>query len=151
MSPIELLLYLVCLSLTVVAAWHSITLGKDINKFSQQLRQDSCRLLELRYREGAYHRLQSLQKFTEATVSTTTTTMRDVHRSIAKIPFGVLESIPAIGSTTKIVRETHDMISDVVYGSILGVNKVAGKFARDAMEPQERESASEDSSGNVSH
>lgn len=148
MSTIELLLYLGCLLLTAVALWHSVALGKEIKKFSRQLRQDSCKLLELRYREGAYHRLKSLQKITEATVSTTTTTVRDVHRSIANIPFGVLESIPAIGSTTKIVRETHDLISDVVYGSILGVNKVAGKFARDAMEPKAGESTCTDSSGN---
>jgi len=144
MVLIEVLLYLAGVVLTAVVAGRMMIFGKDIESFSRQLRQDSYKLLELRYREGAYHRLQSLQNMTETTVTATTSTIRDVHKSIADIPFDVLETIPVIGSTTKIVRETHDLISDVVYGSILGVNKVAGKFARDAMEPQGQASREND-------
>lgn len=131
---IEWLLYLSCTALLVVTAWQMVCLSGRTADFAQSLQQDTHKLLELRYRKEACQRLKSLQKMTESTVSVTTGTIRGVHKSIADIPFGVLEAIPVIGSTSKVVRKTHDLISDVVYGSILGANKVAGKFARDAMQ-----------------
>ena len=56
--------------------------------------------------------------------------MRTIHKGIAAIPFGILEAIPVTRHTTKVVRGTHDLISDAVYGSISIVNKTSGKVIR---------------------
>ena len=134
MGLLELILCVTGILLTFAAVWRVASLGVDVENFSREFRQDAARLLELRYREGAYRRLQAVQRITETAVDSGTTTVRGVHKSIAEIPFGVLESIPEARETAKIVRETHDMISDIVYSSILGVNKVVGEYTRKTLD-----------------
>jgi len=50
---------------------------------------------------------------------------RDVHRAIADIPFGVLDSMAATRAASGRVREVHDRTADGVYGAISAVNKAA--------------------------
>ena len=65
-------------------------------------------------------------------------TVRAVHRSIAAIPFGILESIPVTRDTTRVVRRVHDLISDGVYGGITATNKALHDVARGALNPAAR-------------
>jgi hypothetical protein len=74
--------------------------------------------------------LLEAQEKLEDTIDIATTTVRTIHKGIAAIPFGILEAIPATRHTTKVVRGTHDLISDVVYSSISIVNKTTGKVIR---------------------
>lgn len=70
------------------------------------------------------------QRLTEAVVSGGTQTVRTLHRGIAAIPFGILEAIPVTRDATRIVRASHDLISDAVYGSIQAVNRGVGHGLR---------------------
>lgn len=70
------------------------------------------------------------QEIMEGTIEGTTATVRAIHKGIASIPFGILEAIPVTRDTTKVVRGTHDLISDVVYSSISLANKTSGKVIR---------------------
>ena len=74
--------------------------------------------------------LLEAQEKLEDTIDTTTAIVRTLHKGIAAIPFGILEVIPVTRHTTKVVRGTHDLISDVVYSSISIVNKTSGKVIR---------------------
>ena len=74
--------------------------------------------------------LAQVQRISEAVMSGGTQTVRAIHRGIAAIPFGILESIPATRDTTRIVRASHDLISDAVYGTIGAVNRGVGASLR---------------------
>jgi hypothetical protein len=79
--------------------------------------------------EGQLQLLEA-QEILEDTIDTTTAIVRTLHKSIAAIPFGILEVIPITRHTTQVVRITHDIISDVVYSSISTANKTSGKIIR---------------------
>ena len=74
--------------------------------------------------------LAEAQRLTEAVVSGGTQTVRAIHRGIAAIPFGILEAIPATRDATRVVRLSHDLISEAVYGGIGLVNRGAGHGMR---------------------
>jgi hypothetical protein len=78
--------------------------------------------------------LLEAQEILEDTIDTTTSIVRTMHKSIAAIPFGILEVIPITRHTTQVVRITHDIISDVVYSSISIANKTSGKVIRKGIE-----------------
>ena len=84
--------------------------------------------------------LAAAQKVTEATVEGGNVTVRTVHKAIAAIPFGILESIPATRDTTRVVRRIHDAISDGIYGTISAANKAVHGAARNAVSPLQPES-----------
>ena len=128
---------LLCLSgalLTATTLWRVVSLHKDLQSFSRRLRQDAACLLELRHRKEAYRRLQSAQRATESVFDNSAMNVFCMHMSVAEIPFGFLESIPKISKPAKIIRKTHDLVTETAYRSILGVNRVAGRFARKAIE-----------------
>lgn len=70
------------------------------------------------------------QRLGEVVVSGGTQTVRAIHRGIAAIPFGILEAIPATRDATRIVRASHDLISDAVYGGVDAVNRGVGRGLR---------------------
>jgi hypothetical protein len=74
--------------------------------------------------------LLEAQEILEDTIDITTATVRSIHKGIAAIPFSILEAIPVTRDTTRVVRGTHDLISDVVYSSISFANKTSGKVIR---------------------
>ena len=49
------------------------------------------------------------------------------HRSAAKKPFQVLESITPIAAPTKVVRSVHDGVLSLTYGSIHAINQATEK------------------------
>lgn len=82
----------------------------------------------------AEQQLAQAQQISESAVALGTGVVRGVHRGIAAIPFGILEAIPATRDTTRIVRRTHDLISDAVYGSIGAVNRGVGVKLREGLQ-----------------
>ena len=84
----------------------------------------------------AEQQLAEVQRLSEAAVSGGTQTVRAIHRGIAAIPFGILESIPATRDTTRLVRKSHDLISDAVYGSIGAVNRGVGAKLREGLKAE---------------
>lgn len=82
----------------------------------------------------AEQRLAQAQQISESAVALGTGVVRGVHRGIAAIPFGILEAIPATRDTTRIVRRTHDLISEAVYGSIGAVNRGVGATLREGLQ-----------------
>lgn len=72
------------------------------------------------------------QALAENVVEGGTATVRSVHKSIANIPFTILEGIPATRDTTRVVRRIHDVVADGVYGGISIGNKVLHEVARSA-------------------
>lgn len=77
--------------------------------------------------------LADAQRLTEAVVSGGTQTVRAIHRGIAAIPFGILDAIPATRQASRVVRLSHDLISDAVYGGIGMVNRGVGHGLRAGM------------------
>lgn len=78
----------------------------------------------------AERQLSDAQRLSEAAVSGGTLTVRAIHKGIAAIPFTILENIPVTRDTTRIVRISHDLISDAVYGTIDAVNRGVGAGLR---------------------
>ena len=134
---IELYLLLITTVLTLILWWQVIDLGKAVETFSTRFHRDAATLVELRYRQEASRRRRSAQQKTETLVDFSTLTIYKVHRDIASVPFDVLGSLRSTKKAMKIARESHDLVSDFVYGSILGVNKLAGKYARSRLDKRE--------------
>lgn len=97
------------------------------------LRRNGLLLLETQRLHLRQTRLEDAQKIAEVAVETGTDVVRTVHRSIAAIPFGILEAVPATRDAARVVRQTHDLIADAVYGSIKGINKGVGSLTRGAL------------------
>jgi hypothetical protein len=96
-------------------------------QYRVRVRRDELRLVrELRGQIAAG------QALAENVVEGGTATVRTIHKSIASIPFTILENIPATRDTTRVVRRIHDVISDGVYGGISIGNKVLHQAARGA-------------------
>lgn len=85
---------------------------------------------DAQYTARALGTLAQVQRLAEGGVALGTDTVREIHKGIASIPFGILEAIPATRDTTRIVRALHDQTSDVVYGSIGLINRVLGRGLR---------------------
>jgi hypothetical protein len=96
-----------------------------------QIRNDAA-ISELQLMAEIRSQLAAGQVIAENVVAGGTSTVRAVHKGIAGIPFGILESIPVTRDTTRIVRKIHDAISDGVYGGISATNKALHQAARNA-------------------
>lgn len=83
------------------------------------------------------------QTVAENVVEGGTSTVRAVHKGIASIPFGILESIPVTRDTTRVVRRIHDAISDSVYGGISATNKALHQEVRESTSADVKSSASD--------
>lgn len=97
----------------------------------QQWRNEAA-LSEMQLVAQIKAQLAAGQVLAENVVEGGTSTVRAVHKGIAGIPFGILESIPVTRDTTRIVRKIHDAISDGVYGGISATNKALHQAARNA-------------------
>lgn len=102
----------------------------SVRKCSLRLRADAAELIELRYQEEWHRQLEAVQDIAERVIDSSAATVRNLHMEIAKIPFDTLESWSKTRRPAKIVRQTHDLISESVYGSIRGINKAAGRLTR---------------------
>ncbi|AKH67753.1 hypothetical protein IMCC21906_00058 [Spongiibacter sp. IMCC21906] len=133
MDLIEYGLAILALTLVVLVYQGVAKLSQQTQALSLRLREDAARLLELRYQQTLQWQMEDAQEFVETFVESGTATVRGLHMGISRIPFGMLEANAMTRDTGKVVRETHDLISDVVYGSIRGVNKSVGILGRSVL------------------
>ncbi|MEQ1438492.1 hypothetical protein AAG565_03945 [Fontimonas sp. SYSU GA230001] len=130
MAWLELALILGAAAALTLAARRVRAFERAVEQDAAQLRRDAALLIEARRLREMQNRLAGAQRLAETAIDTGTATVRAVHRGISRIPFGILEAIPVTRDATRIVRQTHDLISDAVYGTIRGVNKAAGEVTR---------------------
>lgn len=129
----ELVLLLVAAALSAALGWRSRNAARAIEDHADRLRRSSALLIELRRRIEHQQRLVEMQQLTETAVDIGTRAVREIHFGIAGIPFGILEAVQATRDTTRVVRQTHDVIANAVYGTIRGVNKLTGHATRGAL------------------
>lgn len=127
-------------TLLAISALSTLLLGLSAltvwrKRSSQRASESSLRYVAARQAELVLlaenqQQLLEAQEILEGSIEGTTATVRAIHKGIASIPFGILEAIPVTRDTTKVVRGTHDLISDVVYSGISVANKTSGKAIR---------------------
>lgn len=123
-------LLLLMLGATAAALWQQRRSSRELATAHLGMRRVAAAFLESSRAEAQLETLHQLQRVAEQGVELGTNTVRNVHRGIASIPFGILEAIPVTRHPTRIVRGLHDQISDVVYDSISGGNKLIGSALR---------------------
>ncbi|QHS09216.1 hypothetical protein [Sinimarinibacterium sp. NLF-5-8] len=77
--------------------------------------------------------MAAAQQLTETAISIGTQSVRQIHLGIAKIPFAILDAIPATRDTSRAIQTAHDAIANAVYSGIDGANRLGGKVARSAI------------------
>ena len=127
---IETLASLALLAASFALAVFGISLGLRLTDLRAALDRADVVEAEAQRLWLAERQLADVQRLSEAAVSGGTLTVRAIHKGIAAIPFGVLEAIPVTRDTTRIVRASHDLISDAVYGTIDAVNRGVGAGLR---------------------
>lgn len=100
---------------------------------TMQTQRNALALTEIEHGIVQLRRIAQAQQFTESAVHIGTQTVRQIHMGIATLPFTLLEAMPATRDTTRIVRRTHNLIANVVYGGIRGANRASGSLAREAL------------------
>lgn len=133
MDSLSLVAALLCLAAVTWAGYANALAQRRMRELSLQLQADAARLVELRYVEEVRRQMEEAQWLTERAVEVGTETVREVHMGISGATFGILDAIPVTRDTARIVRHTHDLISESVYGSIRTSNKVAGRLSRSAI------------------
>lgn len=128
-------LLLGALALTGAAGLRLLKLERGVMDSADGLRRDGLLMLEVQRLHLRQSRLAAAQRLTETTIDAGADVARAVHQGIAAIPFGVLEAVPVARDVSRVVRRTHDLIADAVYGSIKGVNKAVGGAARGVLKP----------------
>lgn len=71
------------------------------------------------------------QKIVEKSVDTGAASAEVIHKSVASVTFGVLDSIPATEGVSKLVRGLHDGIAGTIYSTVRTSNKQVGNLAKD--------------------
>lgn len=127
------LMLIVCIATLLIGIWTIAIAWQQHGLYKQcesHLLHVSSRQTDLELLIENQLQLLDTQEKIEDTIDIATTTVRTVHKGIAAIPFGILEAIPTTRHTTKAVRVTHDLISDMVYSGIKIANKTSGKIIR---------------------
>lgn len=132
------------LLLTIAVGALAWSVQRRLNAEQRQQLRNEAALSELRLATEIRAQIASGQTIAENVVEGGTSTVRAVHKGIASIPFGILESIPVTRDTTRIVRQIHDAISDSVYGGISATNKALHQAARSAVESSAKTRSTEE-------
>jgi hypothetical protein len=74
--------------------------------------------------------LLSVQEIVEKAIEEGATTVEQVHRSIASMPFDILEKVEALQKPVGKAREIHDQSVGNIYETIRLLNERAGEIAR---------------------
>lgn len=130
---VEGLLALAALSLCAIAVARLFALERDIIDAANRWRRSADLLVEAQNLQRRQQLLADAQQFAETVVDTGTSTVRAVHFGIARVPFGILEAIPVTRDASRMVHQAHDAIADAVYGTIGGINRIAGRALRGAL------------------
>jgi hypothetical protein len=130
MTIVALLLAAAAIALAARTGLRLLAVQRTARDSADALRYSGLRLIELQSVQAQQLRLADAQRLAETAIDTGTDVARTIHRSIASVPFGVLEALPVTRDVSKVVRQTHDVIADAVYGSIKGVNRGLGQLTR---------------------
>jgi hypothetical protein len=130
---IEVFLVTALAGLGVLVAVRQRAAAHRIEACATQLRRSAARLTELRRLHEMQRRLADAQQLAETAIDVGTATVRAIHFGIAGIPFGILDMIPPTRATARIVRRTHDLIANAVYGTIRSVSRISGEAAREVL------------------
>ena len=79
------------------------------------------------------------QKIVETSIDVGTDSAEVIHKAVAGITFGVLDTIPATEGLSKLVRGLHDGIAGQIYSTVRGSNKLAGELAKGHIKRKEAE------------
>ena len=115
-----------------IAAGLIVDTQRRMRRVQRQQWRSEAAISEMQLVAQIRSQLATGQVIAENVVEGGTSTVRAVHKGIAGIPFGILESIPVTRDTTRIVRKIHDAISDGVYDGISATNKALHQAARNA-------------------
>ena len=77
------------------------------------------------------------QDIVEKSVETGAKSAEAIHKTVAGVTFGILDSIPATEGVSRLVRGVHDGVSGSVYATVRGTNKQLGKLARAYLKERE--------------
>lgn len=83
-------------------------------------------------------KLLNLQQIVEKVIDESATTVEQVHRSIASMPFDVLEKIDALQKPVSTARRIHDETVGNIYETIRLLNDRVGEIARGLLDPARR-------------
>lgn len=133
MAWIEALLALTALGVGALSITRLLTLEREIGEAANRWRRSADLLVEVQNLQRRQLLLAEAQQFAETVVDTGASAVRTVHFGIASIPFGILEAIPVTRDASRMVHYAHDAIADAVYGTIGGVNRIAGRALRAAL------------------
>ncbi len=135
---LELAFALALLILMPLATLRSYAQEQTIRNVADGMRRSGSLLIERQKARRAQQQISGAQKIAETAIDAGTSAVRAVHFGIAEIPFGILEAVPATRDATRVVRQTHDVIANAVYGSIKGANRIAGLLARNTLTAGQR-------------
>lgn len=88
-------------------------------------------------------KIKSLQEHVQDAINKGATSVEDVHRSIASLPFNQLEKIAFLESSAQKARDFTDQSIGAVYDSIRSLNQRAGKIARELLAKLDRTAPSQ--------
>ncbi|MFP4477647.1 MAG: hypothetical protein ACLFOY_18960 [Desulfatibacillaceae bacterium] len=78
-----------------------------------------------------WHKLRSM---VQDMVDKGVTSVEDIHKRIADMPFSALEDVTPISDSAKSVHEAHDKTVGGVYETIRMVNRKVGEFAQEFLD-----------------
>lgn len=140
--PPDLIVALIAAGATAIALRRAWRVHQESQALKASLWRSASVINEAERIRLQAERLSTIQETAEAVIEGGTATVRAVHKGIADIPFGILESIPVTRDTTKLVRGVHDLTTDLVYGSISSINKTLGREIRRNLKPGVNDPAS---------
>ena len=79
-------------------------------------------------------KLMKLKDLVQELIDKGATSVEQIHRAIADMPFETLEKIEPLESATKSTKKIHDNTVGGVYDIIRKVNKEVGKLAEELLE-----------------
>ena len=83
-------------------------------------------------------KIKSLQELVQDAIDKGATTVEDVHRSIASLPFDQLEKIAFLEGSLQKARKFTEQSIGTVYDSIRNLNQRVGKIARELLDKLDR-------------
>ena len=79
-------------------------------------------------------KLWSIKELVQSFIDKGATTVEEVHKAIADMPFDRLEKVEPIASRVKDIRKVHDETVGNVYDIIRFVNREVGKLAEEILD-----------------
>ena len=88
------------------------------------------------------NRIKNLQELVQDAIDKGATTVEEVHRSIAGLPFDQLQKISFLETQSQKARELTEQSIGAVYDSIRTLNQRAGQIARELLAKLDRSTPS---------